>query len=107
MLRQKNDRNTLNLQQPLVSNSQYNIIPPKSVPNQDNLINNKLIFNTNKKLIIDPQNKAKLLKSRPVDYIYKDKTKKIQFKLKKNFYLLSIIKSKIFTNKTNKKKAIP
>ena len=74
MLRQKNDRNTLNLQQPLVSNSQYNIIPPKSVPNQDNLINNKLIFNTNKKLIIDPQNKAKLLKSQPVDYIYKDRT---------------------------------
>ena len=72
MLRQKNDRDILNLQQPLTNNNQHNIIPPKSITIKNNLINNKLLLNTNKKLIIDPQNKAKLLKTKPVDGIYKD-----------------------------------
>ena len=73
MLRQKNDRDILHKQQPQINNNGHNIIPTKSVVTKSNIINNKLIFNTNKKLFVDPQNKAKLLKSRPNDYIYKDK----------------------------------
>jgi len=72
MLRSKNDRDILNLQQPITNNNQRNIIPPKTVPIKNNIINNRILLNPAKKLIIDPQNKAKLLKSRPVENIYKD-----------------------------------
>ena len=73
ILKKKNDRDILNIQQPATNNNQMNIIPIKTVLNKTNIINNRILLNLNKKLIIDPQNKAKLLKTRPIDNIYKDK----------------------------------
>ena len=77
MLRAKDERNTYNLQQPQTNNNQINVIPLKTVPRKDNIINNRLLLNPAKKIIVDPQNKKQIMKSQPVDPIYKDQVSNV------------------------------
>lgn len=57
----------------LVNNNKKNDIPLTKVANKKNLVNNYLLMKLDKKLIVEPQNKKKELRNKPVDYIYNEK----------------------------------
>ena len=49
------------IQLPQTNNNQRNDIPLKTIRTKNNLINNRLLLKTNKSLIVEPQNKKKLI----------------------------------------------
>jgi len=71
-INQNQSENRLNLVQPQVDNNQTGKIPVKTIKNKQNILNNRLILKPNKQIVIDPQNKEKLLKNKPTNYIYDD-----------------------------------
>jgi len=59
--------------QPDLTNSSTINTPLKIVNIKNNLINNRVLMKPNKQIIVEPQLKKKVLRKRPVDYIYKDR----------------------------------
>ena len=64
--------NRLVVQSDLTNSSTINT-PLKTINMKNNLINNRLLMRPNKQIIVEPQLKKKVLRKRPVKYIYKDR----------------------------------
>ncbi len=63
--------NRINIIQPLISNIEENQTPFKTKL-YNNLINDRLLFSSKNQFLINPTNKKKLTRQRPIEYKYTD-----------------------------------
>ena len=65
----------LNIEQPHVNNTEQDQTPIKIIAqnNNNNLINNRLLFKSTSKFLINPVNKKKLTRQKPVESVYNDR----------------------------------
>lgn len=83
--------NKYNMQQPLINNNDVRQLPEKQIKTSRNLLNNRLLKRRNSVLEIDPQNKSRMLKNKPIEYEETNKPsnyKKIDRKKYWDSYLL-------------------
>ena len=72
----------INIEQLKISNIEIDNTPIKILnPSQNNLINNRLLFKSTDKFLINPVNKKKLTRQKPVESIYDDRPIQKNYKI--------------------------
>ena len=60
--------NKYNMQQPLINNNDVRQLPEEQEKTNRNILNNRLLKRKNSVLKVDPQNRSKILKNKPIEY---------------------------------------